>query len=428
MKVSTKVRGKELLNILPTNPTSFVGLLSPAMLDPEYAHNFPFWRASLVPTIKRDPQIRFGLNLIKGPIQTFTVFLPEEEAENPMLHETIREQGIQFAYGVRCKDEEIQKFVIKSYNRLWQTGLQELLLAVDWGFSCCQVMFRQEKGEEGKNRKIVYDSLQHINPFHVIPLLDRDTRQRLLGVRIRGVEGYPGGRTLKIPKIIWHVHAREHNRFLGQSRLEWAFVPWHEKWTLYGARDIRRTWFFRNAYDGGTMRYPPGKQNINGQIVDNLDYAAKLMGNMRTGGYRILPSAQGQEKNPQWDFEPPSANPTPEGLMEYPEALDLEELKAMGIPPEVVESSGDSGFGASTGRKVPLIAYYASLSPLVNNVITDFDNFVLRYLVKLNFKKEVEYEIYKVVPLKGQPDGPDAKAPNRADAVEKLDSGKEGPV
>ncbi len=106
MKRNLKGKGSDLLQTVQTNPTNFVPVLNPAFTDPEYAHNFPYWRPNLVPTMRRDPKIRYGLNLLKGPIQSYTVFLPEEEADNPVLHETIREQGIQFVYAVKCKDKE----------------------------------------------------------------------------------------------------------------------------------------------------------------------------------------------------------------------------------------------------------------------------------------------------------------------------------
>lgn len=389
-------KGKDLLQTKST-PTSVMSTHITSMMEPVYGHNFPIWRPSLVPTIQKDPRIRYGLNLIKGPIQAFTAFVTDEEAENPMLHETIREQGIQFVFGVSCEDAKAKEFILKTLNRLWQIGLQELLLAVDWGFSCCEVHYR--KGSDGL---IQYDRMAHIHPFNVAPLFRKNGE--IIGALEKGVLGHVGGREIPRYKMIWHVHARENHRVFGQSRLEWAFVPWHETWALYGARDIRRTWYFRNAYDGGTMRYPVGTTKTeSGGTVDHRDLAVQIMSQMRTGGYRIFPNDVGPDgKTPEWDFEPPSANITPQGLMEYPETLRHEMLEALGIPPEVVESSSDGGFGSATGRKVPMMVYYSTLHSLVNYLLYDFQKFVLDGLLLVNYKKQIDYEIFKVVPLKSQ--------------------------
>ncbi len=424
--------GSDLLKVYTTNPTDFIVSSNYPSFQPEYGHNFPIFRLSLVPIIRKDPRIRYALNLLKGPIQSFTAFVDDKEAENPQLHETIREQGVQFVYGVSCKDDKIKEFILESLSQLWQDGLQELLLAIDWGFSVCEVMY--EKTLEGQ---IKYRSLKHIHPLNAAPKFQND---KLVGAQIRGIPGHPEGKDVLIPKIIWHVHDKAAHPLHGQSRLEWAFVPWHETWVCYGARDIRRTWFYRNSYDGGILRYPIGTvKGPGGATIDNKDLAVGMMANKRTGGFLVMPNEVGPDgKNQKWDYEPASANVTPTGLMEYPETLRLEMLEAMGIPPEVVESSSDGGLGSSTGRKVPLMVYYSSLSPLVNNIINDFRRFVLDNLIQVNFGKKVDYKITKVIPLKSEevlPPGagkpgaasPSAKKPakksaKKTDPVTKMDT------
>lgn len=401
---------EELLQNISTNPTAWLSVPNMPAMEPEYGHNFPIFRRSLVPTMQCDGRIRYALNLIKGPIQAFTVFVKEEEAENPELHETIREQGIQYVYAVKCKDPEVEQLILDTLNRFWVSGLQEALLAIDWGFSCCQVNYRiaGKIGQSlpGKSKlkgaiKLKYDSLKHFYPFDVTPLKFAEDNS-LAGARIRGIVNHPKGYDIPIYKLMWHVHNKEHHDLWGQSRLQWAFTPWHELWTQYGARDIRRTWFFRNSYDGGTMRYPIGKtKDENGQEIDNKLSAIAMMSQLRTGGFRILPNELLPDgKTYKWDYEAPSGNVTPTGLMEYPEQLRYEILEAMGIPPEVVEGGDSGGMGSSTGRKVPLIIYYASLYQLVNNVITDVRRFIIDRLISVNIKKEVDYDIVRVMPTK----------------------------
>jgi hypothetical protein len=408
----------DLLKVYNTDPLGWATGYNPSSYDSLYGHNFPIFDLPMVPTMMRDSRVRFGLSLIKGPIQTFTVFLDKETADDGAIHETIREQGIQFPYVVECDDKNNRKYITDTLEKFWTNGLNEVLAAIEWGFSCCQVIYYKDA-----DNKLDYDSMEFINPFQVRPVLRNGA---LIGIRRRGVAGEDNeGVFMPIPKIIWHVHNRQHHRIKGQSRLEWCHVPWHETWVQYGARDIRRTWFHRNSYDGGTMRYPIGNTKIPGtnQQVDNLTLALRMMSRIRTGGFVVLPDDLNSQGKPRWEYTPPQSNVTPQGLMEYPEQLRLEILEGLGIPPEVVESSSDGGFGSATGRKVPMIAYYSTLSPLVNNVIVDFCRYVLDYLLLIRNGKKVKYKVRRLVPLKSSlqnPGGPGGGA--RSDTVTSTES------
>jgi hypothetical protein len=365
----------------------------------------------------RDSRVRFGLSLIKGPIQTFTIFMDEKTADDGAIHETIREQGIQFPYVVECEDEENRKYIKDTLEKFWTNGLDEALAAIEWGFSCCQVIYCRDY-----DGKIDYDSLEFINPFQVRPVLKNGA---LIGVKRRGVAGEDDGVFMPVPKIIWHVHNRRHHRIKGQSRLEWCHVPWHETWTQYGARDIRRTWFHRNSYDGGTMRYPIGKTKTpgTGVEVDNLTLALRMMSRIRTGGFIVVPDETNSAGKPRWEYTPPQSNVTPQGLMEYPEQLRLEVLEGLGIPPEVVEGGSDSGFGSATGRKIPMVAYYSTLSPLVNNAINDFCRFVLDYLLLIRNGKRIKYKVRRLIPLKSTLQNPGGVGgETRTDPIENTES------
>lgn len=393
--MAAKFNKSTMLQVDLPSRAETLGMILPSTMDPSYGHNFPIFSLELVNTIMHDPRVRFGINLIKGPIQSFTVFLEEAAAQDPSIHESIREQGVQFAYCVKSKNKDVADFVLRSMNKLWNNGLMSMLLAIEWGFSASQVIYK--KNEDTGH--IEYDSMEWLHPYSIRPLLHKN---KLIGVQRRGQQGEIHGTDILIPKMVWHVHSKEYNRILGQSRLSWCFVPWHEMWVMYGARDIRRTWFHRNSYDGGSMYYPIGKQkNSDGTTIDNCDLAVTIMSRMRTGGYRIFPNdVDPNTKEQKWNYEPPQSNTTPQGLMEYPEALRKEILEALGIPPEVIEGGDEGGMGSATGRKIPMIAFYSSLSPLVNNVITDYCRFSLDYQILVNFKKKVPYSIEKVVPLK----------------------------
>lgn len=380
---------QEMLTSYASSPVHSLANNSPLPLyDPQYGHNIPMFNRTTVPVMMRDGRIRFGLQMLKGPIQYNTVFMSAEKSKSPALIDLLKANGANFMYKVTAENPKIEEFVLQTLKRFWQFGLDEALTAIEWGFSCNQVVYK--KDEDGT---IQYDYLKNYSTESVNPLFLDD---QLVGARIKGVVKYPNGVDLLFPKVLWHIHNRKHNSVFGQSRLEWCSIPWHESYVCYGARDIRRTWFIKNAFDGGEMRYPIGKTKVGEAEVDNLDLAVRMMSNMRTGGYRVFPddinAASGQQK---WAYTPPAANITPNGLMEYPRELRYEILEALGIPPEVAESQGDNTMGSATGRKVPMMLYYSTLAHLSDQMIYDFNIQVLNYLVFVNFKTK-KYKVERV--------------------------------
>lgn len=387
---SPKSSVSNMLTSYASNPVNSYANASPLPLyDPQYGHNIPMFNRTTIPVMLRDGRIRFGLQMLKGPIQYNTVFMTEKNSRSPALIDLLKANGANFMYRVTAATPEIEAFIIKTLKRFWSLGLDEALTAIEWGFSCSQVVYRTTK-----EFKVSYDYLKLYDSESVRPLYSDS--KCLVGAHIKGVLNKPDGLDLVFPKVLWHIHNRKVNPVFGQSRLEWCSIPWHESYVCYGARDIRRTWFVKNAFDGGEMRYPIGKTKVGEQEIDNLDLAVRLMSNTRTGGYRVMPDdvnpSTGQQK---WSYTPPAANITPNGLMEYPEKLRYEILEAMGIPPEVAESQGDNTMGSATGRKVPMMLYYSTLAHLSDQAIYDFDIQVLKYLVLVNFKT-TDYSVERV--------------------------------
>lgn len=389
--------------------------------DPVYGHNFPIWNLYVVDTMTRDSRVNYGLKLLKGPVKTFTVFLPEEEGDKGEIHQALREQGTQFAYTVKSKFKEVAEFVLNTIKHFWEQGLDEYLTYLEWGYSVNQVIYHFDKKSDGSPdpRSIEYSKLTWIHPLWVKALTSNN---KLVAAEVNTPHNDSERYRLFIPKLLWGVHNRKVHRYFGRSLLYDCYVPWHEMWAPFGSRDIRRTWFHKNSFDGGEMRYPIGKTTLpDGSVVDNRDLAAKTLANIRTGGGRILPSTVNmQNGKPEWEYIPPTSNVTPQGLMEYPEKLRAEILEGMGIPPEVVESSGDTGFGSATGRKVPMTVYYSTLSNIVSDVLSTFKEQVLDYMVWMKFGQTRAFSIEKVIPLKSQ----EVEMQAQSDAIEKTVQGE----
>lgn len=360
---------------------------SAQMYDPRYGHHFPWFNFMTITTMLLDPRIKYGLNLIKGPIATYTRFFSEEEADSPSIHQAIVELNYHFPYAVCCKNKDQEAFIIRQLNRFWEVGIFKAMKAVEWGYSGSQVIYKQTK-----EHKIEFDNL-HSYKANLIQCVTK--KQGIIGF----IRNNDRSQYIPIGKGFWHLHEREEDHYYGLSRLKGAHIPWHETWMMGGARDIRRTWFFKNAYDGGELYYPEGFfQDENGLRTSNETLAVRMMEMKRSGSTAIFPSSRKLDGKREWEYEPPKANLTPQGMVEYIQMLRDEELEGMGIPPEVVQSGSGNGLGSATGRMVPLMAFIASLTPLGSDLINDFRAQILDpVLLFFNGYKE-DYEIKRIVP------------------------------
>lgn len=353
----------------------------------EYGHHFPMFTMPVLRTMLLDPRIIFGLSLIKGPISSYTKFFNAEEAESPNIHTAIVELNYYFPYTVRCDNEEQGNFILDQLKRLWNVAIFKILQNVEYGWSGCEVVYKQNK-----KKQLVFDNMVPYHPYELNVVVKNG---HIIGFRrITDNSGF-----VPLGKGFWSLHKRETNLFYGDSRLRGAHIPWHETWMIGGARDIRRTWFFKCAYDGGEIYYPEGSwTDAQGVQHLNEEIAVNMSENKRTGSTAIFPSTKGLDGKKAWELVPPTVNMTPQGLMEYPTVLRDEELEGLGIPPEIVQNGGSQGMGAATGRMVPLQAFIATLSPLVSDIIIDFQKQVIDPILLVANKFNDDYTIEQIVP------------------------------
>lgn len=332
-----------------------------------HSRNRPIFSHSVIREMLTDPRVIFGLWLIKGPILTNARFK------------------------VNCDDEEMKKFVISNLTRFWKNSAARALKAIEWGYSGSEVIYRMREG------RVHFDILKDLDSMDIRVVTHEGG---VVGISVNNVPD-PKGQTstrhklyLGGPKKLYHIHWRERHPFYGLSRLYGAHVPWWEQWSDGGYRDIRRLWFHKNAFEGGTMYHPPGTAKLqSGQIVSNKDLAREMIEKKRTGGVLTLPNVTTGDGQLSWQYIEPTAHAIPGGLMEYGESLKRELFEGMGIPPEVFESP-NSGFGSATGRQVPEEAFFSVLQECLQWLASDFDQQVLRPVTGLNWStQDPQYEI-----------------------------------
>lgn len=385
------------LNTVVKNPSELLETFSqdyaPAGFAGMYTmlRNRPPFNRLIVRDMIGDPRILYGLWLIKGPIISNTRFIVDDGSAQAT-------EG-KFTFGVKCDRPDVADYIVNNLKRFWLTSAIRALKNLEWGFSGSECLYRVRQGF------IHFDELKDLDANDVAPVRYRG---ELVGMHLHNVRNtkatynakpiYLGG-----PKKLWHVHWRDRNPWWGVSRLYGAFTPWWEAWCDGGFRDVRRLWYHKNAFEGGTMYTPTGMAKLDdGTMIPNKVLGQDLVEKKRSGGALILPNTpSGDGGSRAWEYLPPVSNPTPEGLREYGEDLRTEILEALGIPPEVIESSGNQGFGSSTGRQVPQDAWFAILLELVQWLIYDFRKQVLDFLIAINFidGENIEYDIEPIDPV-----------------------------
>jgi hypothetical protein len=317
---------------------------------------FTLWHVDAMLT---DPRVRFGLDLLRGPIITNAHFI------------------------VHTKNIALKTFLASQINRFWRTSIQTALRCMDYGFLGCEVLYRSV------DNFLQFDRLKFLHPHNTRVVT---VKGEFVGMDVARVGTVDSTVYVGRPKAFWTVHARDSHAWYGRSRLRGAFLAWNEIWSDHGYRDQRRVWFYKNAYAGPKVGYPPGStpsEEAGEPPLDHRNVAQEIVDKMVTGtGITYPVIAAGPQGG--WIIEDAKPISIPEGLMEYGDSLADEIWEGMGIPPEVARAEGT---GAFAGRRVPQQAFYSVLQEIMQDIITDFDEQILKPLTFLNFGASQSYEI-----------------------------------
>ena len=384
----TQVTVNDLTPVISTNANPD---FRPATLA---SHHRPLFSRRSISQMMEDPRVAFALELIKGPIHCYTKFFTEEESKNPSVINYLLSENsdVRFPYVVKSENKEIVDYVIKNLNTFWKNGVEKALSKIEWGYSGSEVIYKQNK-----DGKLFYDNLRH---FYNKDLEVVTKNSMIVGFQVK--ENRASDCYLGIPKGFWTVANRDVHEYYGRSCLFQGYSAWYETWAEGGARDVRRNWYYRNAFEGGSLYYPVNSyvDPSTGMKVDMRDVALSLLDRKRSGGYFVFPNQQinGQDA---WRWEEPSSHSAPLGLQEYILSLSDEIFESLGIPPEIVQG-GAGGLGSSSGRSIPLQVYYSTLRKHIDYLLWDFQRQILDTITKLSFGNDAEFDIEPLIPISEQ--------------------------
>lgn len=351
-------------------------------LTPQSIDGKPYFTILDVQRMLRSPAIRMGLAALYGALK-------------------------KVKFKVTAKSRRVQAYLNAEVPRVWSRSLRQLCAYYKWGRVAGEVEYTTRGG------RLRFRKLWDAHPLDALPLVYQagPDRGRVAGVRVKGVLdqgrfGRSDGRRSGVaadlypPYAFWFSGEGEHGRLWTTPRIAGAFDPWLESEARDGAKDARRLWFRKCAFDGPGMKYPNEDINIgtaeSPRWVNAGDLAREIVEKIEVGASWTAPSDVDPEtKTPKWDLVKPESRADVAGMRDYPKDLDEEMWLGMGIPPEVIRASDTSGSFA--GRTIPAIAFYSSVDYDAGLMIEALDEMVIRPEVESNFGlKATDYDIEAV--------------------------------
>ena len=311
-----------------------------------------------VEIIRRDYQVALGLYFIKAPLFTLE-------------------------WTIKSKNAEVVKYLDKTMKDFWKPNILKVLKACEYGYSGGECIFKLK--EDG----LIY--FETLKEFHPRDLRVLTVNNNYVGMRVKHITNAEDC-DLAAPKAFFFAMDREFGSYYGRSLLLNIWDSWFEKRSKDGAIDIRRLWFYKNAYSGGIIRHPIKDYVMpDGSVYPAREMAREQAERMKTGAVIAFPNVKDESGNYQWTYETPHINGNATEIREYPKDLDNEILRGLGIPDTVV--TDPNGGGSYAGRRVPERAFYVRLEMIVAQIMTNLKNQLLINLVKMNFEGENDFEI-----------------------------------
>lgn len=337
--------------------------------DRSFTHvrDLPLFTFETIRAMLIDPTVRLGLAMRAAPLF---------QAEF-----AYKASGGEWTPGVQADRPDVAVFVYKQLQRIWKHELHKILTAQVWGWSAGEVTYRLV------NKQVEVDCILHRFAGDVYALLKDG---QVEGVRFDRLGQGTGREDLRFPRSLWHAYDAEAELPYGTSALKGAHSPWADKWLNGGALDVRRLFAHKDAYGGVDLTYPPGTSYIKDEEIPNRDIAREIVEQIKAGGVTTRPSEYDATGKPLWELKRATIPSSPTHIFDYPKDLDVEILRGMEIPDDVLTSEGT---GAWQGKQVPMLAFYTNADRWLAQVVRAVVTQILEPLVLINWGQAEEFEV-----------------------------------
>jgi len=333
----------------------------------------PPFTLQTVEWMKRDCQIKLGMSIKTAPYQRTKCTL----------------KG----------DPEVVEYMGNQIRRVWMRALPKIQYAL-WYTTCCGEIGYRINDQHG------YPEFWSFTDFYPTDCSILSRRGIPIGISVKdcswsgGISSQQVGTSsadnainmqkqyLYFPKGFLYIHKREFNSLYGQSEFEASYDPWLEKNDWQGAKHARKLWFFKNAFNGGILFHPPGSYRTeSGDLIPYESIARQAIETASNGAVWTFESKFDEKNNPEWNLVEPKVNPGGAELVGYVNQLDIEMLRGLGIPDDVIQQATGNGgsAGSFSGRTIPLMAFFISQEAALDNMFNVIDEQILRPLCKTRF-------------------------------------------
>jgi hypothetical protein len=290
---------------------------------------------------------------------------------------------------VKCDNQEAGEWIDRCVKTFWKKDLSKALMMLVWGSVPGELTWSLDK----KTQVVNYEAMHDFRVLDTRPLcLGRKVVGfRLAGNAFEGDHGTGADNILQKPRSFWLTNEPDCGSPFGKSRLVGAWAPWMEKAGAHGARDARKLWNFKCAFNGGILRHPTdGEVMVGGVYISCQEYAMRVLEMMENGHVMTLPNDRDANGNLEWEYTPATINSDASTINNYPNLVGEDIWLGMGIMPEVIKAAA-TGSGYS-GRSIPYLTFLSSCDMVVNCILMAVCHWIIDPGLEQNFG-EVPYEV-----------------------------------
>lgn len=351
----------------------------PAPID-----ELPPFTLAVAERMRYDPQVRIGIGARNGLLMAAQV-------------------------EVQGDDPEVVQWIEQQWQTVWHGYAHRLLRAKLYGFVPLEVVYRRIRRGPLRGMLEVARLIDH-PPRAVRLLLQGDQIAGfVLGQDAPAPGGAAGGdvlfsaarghlpeakvRRLVAPEALVCTFDAECGNPYGCALLARAYPAWLEKWMPGGAKRTLQLRMVKDAYIGDIFWYPPERRFVlpDGREISFGELARQIVAARHSGGALTLPLVRDAQGHKLIDYTPPQSVPGHTPIFRWKADLDLEILKALEVPPEVIQAQS-SGSGYS-GRWIPFAVALSAVHQELAELIRCVDRDVLRPVAELNFGSGATYAI-----------------------------------
>jgi len=290
----------------------------------------------------------------------------------------------------------IREYVARQWEKIWTLAGPVIVEAKHIGWTGFEPMFEPGDANSPDAGRAMFCGYRDFHPRDIRPLVSEG---KIVGLTLNNCQNGAGGKlALFAPKGCWITYKDRYSNYYGQSLVEHAYAPWHEKWQRGGAIKLRQLRMMKDAWVGDILRYPTNRRTLTpgGEVVSWRDVAREIIQLRQSGGVMGIPSDRTADGNYEWEYTGPTAVEGATPIHEYKKELDLEIVEGLEVPGEVLETA--EGGNAYNGRTIPMVGLLAALQTEGEGYARQVDQQIIRPLVRWEFGCAPSYQI-KVKPL-----------------------------